>query len=393
MRKEGISRAARDEQFDIGGIFKNLERNIGIAYTLDGKGYRLGSSVKLLASQIQFMKLVIETGQLPYEIKRDIQGKARFSRSKLAGYAGLLPAFGRLLFDSLVLPPDLTLFHRIFSKHAIRQFSDTARNPLDQSFEAAFNDFVLNLRAEGKRIDIKRQMHGWQRNAVENAKRLASYLDALHQRYARLNVIRLDLLYRQAACQGSEEAKQWDQKLQALHARARDAGPQEPIDDLAHDLPRVDIITATQDWRHLKDNMRGKPSLFRDMVGYVCSIEFSSTGGHYLHVMLAFESPWITPQEWLGDLIGQYWVEITGGRGYFRNYAQGGHKHATTGLIEFDDLEKRPRLLSELMLLARKDQFVRVAVPPKSKTFMTGRFPMPSFSESEWRRAEDLASS
>ncbi len=367
---------------------------MGIAYALDGKGYRLGSSVKLLVSQIQFMNLVVETGQLPYEIKRDTQGKARFSRSKLAGYAGLLPAFGRLLFDSLLLPPDLTLFHRIFSKHPIRQFSDTARNPLDQSFEAAFNDFVLNLRAEGKRIDIKRQMQGWQRNAFENAKRLASYLDALHQKYARLKVVRLDLLYRQATCQDFEEAKQWNQVLQALHARERGALPQESMrDDLEHDLPRVDIITATQDWRHLKDNMRGKPSLFREMVGYVCSIEFSSTGGHYLHVMLAFEGSWITPHEWLGDLIGQYWVEVTGGRGYFRNYAQGLHEHATTGLIERDDIEKRRSLLRELMLLAKKDQFVRVAVPPKSKTFMTGRFPMPSFSGNERSRAENMASS
>ncbi|WP_395348645.1 hypothetical protein [Variovorax sp. UC122_21] len=294
MRKEGISRAPRDEQFDLDGIFKNLERNMGVTYALDGKGYRLGSSVKLLVSQIQFMNLVIETGQLPYEIKRDIQGKARFSRSKLAGYAGLLPAFGRLLFDSLVLPPDLTLFHRVFSKHAIKQFPDTAENPIDESFAATFNDFVLNLRAEGKRTDIKRQMQGWQRNAVENAKRLASYLDALHRRYARLKVVRLDLLYRQAACQDFEEAKEWNQVLQALHARERCALPQELMrDDLAHDLPRVDIITAAQDWRHLKDNMRGKPSLFRDMVGYVL-----------LHRILKHGGPTICMSCWPSRVLG-----------------------------------------------------------------------------------------
>ncbi len=367
---------------------------MGVAYTLDGKGYRLGLSVKLLAAQIQFMNLVIQSDKVPYEIKSDIHGKAGVGKSKLADYAGLLPAFGRLLFDSLVLPPDLNLFHRIFSKHGIRKLSHKEDDPIDQIFAATFNDFVLNLRTEGKRIDIKRQMQGWQRNAVENAKRLASYLDALYRRYGRLKVVRLDLLYRQAACQDFEEAKQWDQVLKALHARERGPSPEESIrNDLEHDLPRVDIITATQDWRHLKDNMRGKPSLFGEMVGYVCSIEFSSTGGHYLHVMLAFEGSWITPHEWLSDLIGQYWVEITGGRGYFRNYSQGFHKHATTGLINHDDTEKRRRLLRELMLLAKKDQFVRVAVPPKSKTFMTGRFPMPSFSESERRRAEDWASS
>ena len=215
-----------------------------------------------------------------------------------------------------------------------------------------------------------------QRNADENAKRLTIYINALHDRYARLMVIRLDLMYRQAACQDLAQAMQWNELLQARNLRERVAVSHgEPFDDYGDDLPRVDIFTVTEDWRHFKDNMRGKPSLFRHMIGYVCSIEFSSTGGHHLHVALIFDGSQVRQHEWLGDLIGQYWVEVTGGRGYFHNCNRGSYKYPGTGLIDHHDVEKRGNLMRALMYLAKKDQFVRVKASPKSKTFMTGHLP------------------
>ncbi|WP_368644140.1 hypothetical protein [Castellaniella ginsengisoli] len=75
------------------------------------------------------------------------------------------------------------------------------------------------------------------------------------------------------------------------------------------------------------------------------------------------------------DQIGQYWVEITGGRGYYHNCNRGSYKHPGTGLIDHHDAEKRRNLMRSLMYLAKKDQFVRVKASPKSKTFMTGHLP------------------
>ncbi len=295
----------------------------------------------------------------------------------MAYFMDLLPCFSRLIFDGLALSPDLTLFHRVYALHRVRQYCGLSDTGSDVSVALVRNDFVMDLRAEGDRIGIQRLIKNWQRNADENAKRLKVYINALHDRYARLLVIRLDLMYRQAACQDEEQALDWHQHLQDRNAREYIAfSKDEPLNGYCDDLPRVDILTVTEDWRHFKDNMRGKPSLFRHMVGYVTSIEFSSTGGHHLHVALIFDGSH-RQHEWLGDQIGQYWVEITGGRGYYHNCNRGSYKYPGTGQIDHHDAEKRRNLMRTLMYLAKKDQFVRVKASPKSKTFMTGHLPSP----------------
>lgn len=97
---------------------------------------------------------------------------------------------------------------------------------------------------------------------------------------------------------------------------------------------------------------------------------------HHLHVALIFDGSH-RQHEWLGDQIGQYWVEITGGRGYYHNCNRGSYKYPGTGQIDHHDAEKRRNLMRTLMYLAKKDQFVRVKASPKSKTFMTGHLPSP----------------
>ncbi|VFR21458.1 hypothetical protein ANDO1_0730 [plant metagenome] len=372
-------RMLSDEGSDIEGIIENLDRNMGLASTLDGKNYQVGISVKQLSSLIRFMGVVNHTDDLPYEIKVHANGVVEIRECEMASYMDLLPAFGRLLFEDLALSPDLALFHRIYHEHEIKRCQTLfGMKVADQDCVGICNDFVMVLRAEGQRIGIKRLIRNWQRNADENAKRLTIYMDALHDRYARLMVIRLELMYRQTACRDLEQATAWGEKLKESHFRAYAAMESGELpDDDGDDLPRVDIFTMTNDWRHFKDNMRGKPSLFRHMVGYVASIEFSSTGGHHMHVALIFDGSQVKQHEWLGDQIGQYWVEVTGGRGYFHNCNRGSYKYPGTGLINHHDEMKRQNLMRTLMYLAKKDQFVRVKASPKSKTFMTGHLPEP----------------
>lgn len=368
----------RDERSDVMGIVENLERNMGMVYGLDGKAYRIGISVRRLSAQIEFMRLVIETSELPYGFKRNADGLVSVVASNMASFIDLFPSFDRLIFDGLALSPDLALFHRIYPAHRVSQCRAVFGAMAYEDVAKICNDFVLDLRAEGARIGIARLLRNWKRNADENAKRLTVYINALHERYARLMVIRLDLMYRQTACLDLAQAMQWNERLQERNFMERVAlANDDVIHDCGDDLPRVDIITVTEDWRHFKDNMRGKRSLFRHMVGYVCSIEFSSTGGHHLHVALIFDGSQVRQHEWLGDLIGQYWVEVTGGRGYYHNCNRGTYKYPGTGLIDHHDAEKRDNLMRTLMYLAKKDQFVRVKASPRSKTFMTGHLPEP----------------
>lgn len=367
-----------DECVDTSGIVENLARNVGMAHGIKGEGYKIGLNVQHLSALIEFMRKVIETNELPYLIKRQVNRRACvFTSSKMESDMKRLPAFKELIFDGLALSPDLALFHRTYAAHPICQKHILFSAMTDEAVAEICNNFVMTLRFEGRRIGIKRRLANWKRNADENAKRLTRYLNTLHERYARLMVIRLDLMYRQAACQDAHEALQLHERLLQRNAKERMALLHDKTVDAADELPRVSIFVVTEDWRRLKDNMRGKPSLFRHLVGYVCSIEFSSIGGHHLHVALIFDGSQVKRHEWLGDQIGQYWVETTGGRGYFHNCNRGSYKNCGIGLIEHCDIEKRSHLMRGLMYLAKKDQFVRVKASPKSKTFMTGHMPKP----------------
>lgn len=365
-----------EEKIDDNELIDNLARNIGTVRCLDGNRYAIGLNVRLLSALVEFMRKVIETEKLPYRIQYQSIGRVRVSvDSRFKCEMKLLRAFRELAFDGLALSPELDLFHRIYEKHPISHQHFQLEIMSDHEIANLCNDFVVNLRTEGKRIDIKRKIKNWQRNADENGKRLTHYLDALHECYARLMVIRLDLMYCKAACQDAGHAKQLHEWLNARNAKERKALISDEVVDSEDEFQRVDIFTVTEDWRHFKDNMRGKRSLFQHLVGYVCAIEFSSTGGHHLHVALIFDGSKVKQHEWMGDEIGRYWVEMTGGRGYFYNCNRENYKRVGVGMVDHHDQEKRRNLMVALMYLAKKDQFVRVKASPKSKTFMTGHMP------------------
>lgn len=367
-----------EDHDDVQGMIGSLERSMGIVYGIGGEAYQIGISVKRLGLLVEFMKCVIETDILPYNFTSNAAGQVRFTTTVMAKYMALLPSFSRLIVDGLALSPDVRLFHRTYLVHRISQCLAGNGGMIDKRVEEVFNDFITVMRDEGKRIGIKTLIKDWQRNADENGKRLTIYIDGLFKRYARLMVIRLDLLYRQTACLDLAQAMQWNELIQERNLRARKAISEgDEINDFGDDLPRVDIFTVTEDWRHFKDNMRGKTSLFGHMVGYVTSIEFSAVGGHHLHVALIFDGSQVKQHEWLGDQIGEYFAELTGGRCYFRNCNRGTYKFPGTGLIDHHDEEKRSNLMRTLMYLAKKDQFVRVKASPKSKTFLTGHLPKP----------------
>lgn len=111
-----------DGQSDEQGIIENLSRKIGMVHGLDGKQYKIGVNVRLLNALIVFMRKVIESDELPYRIKYQVNGRVRVDAdAKMECYIKLLPAFRQLVFDGLALSPDLALFHRIHAAHPISQ--------------------------------------------------------------------------------------------------------------------------------------------------------------------------------------------------------------------------------------------------------------------------------
>ncbi|WP_417276609.1 YagK/YfjJ domain-containing protein [Castellaniella sp.] len=338
----------------------------------------MGLNVRLLNSLMDFMHQVIYTDALPF---RTVRGRASVPNEQMARYMPLLDKFCQLVFHDVALSPDLELFQREYRKSPISRRGAGGKTGSMHAWEDRCNDFVRAMRAEGKRIGIKAQIKDWRNGSLKNARRLKRYLDSLFDRYARIMVIRLDLYYHQGACRDAMQAVEWQSILQRSDLDARtayDDGDDRAADPSlvsADDIPRVDIQTVLKDWSHFMDNARGKPSLFAHRIGYVAAVECARAGGYHIHAAFLFDGSKVHKDQYLADEIGDYWVKLTQGRGYFHNCNRQQYKTSVLGLIEHGAHDRRAHLLKVLGYLAKKDQMVRIKPSAKTKTFFTGQMP------------------
>lgn len=237
------------------------------------------------------------------------------------------------------------------------------------------------MQDEGRRIDVKRKVRDWERSPKENARSVHEYLEYLHERYARLNVIRLDLHLHASACvsknhaleKHGQEIARMQQSYQALMDGKLD-------DDTEEENLRVPLQVIAAKWRRMYDNMRGKRSLFKDKVGHIVCFEYARSSGYHIHLILFFDGSKRTPDhEWLASEIGRYWDEvITQGRGYHFNCNARRYRNNGIGVVNYHDHEKRRNLLTAALYLAKAEQFVCAKPSAGFKTFSPGQIP------SEW---------
>lgn len=82
----------------------------------------------------------------------------------------------------------------------------------------------------------------------------------------------------------------------------------------------MEVGQAQEDLKHFFDNMRNKPSLFDDLVGYIWKLECGELGHDHFHVLLFFTNDRLKNDYHRAKQIGEYWVNvITKGRGRYFN--------------------------------------------------------------------------
>jgi hypothetical protein len=352
-------------------------------YDKSGKKILLGSSTRSLPIVVRFVNQVFRTKKVPFNIVTEHNKKKAIPASSLAKYFDLLRMMTNLYSRRLHYAPALALFFDCFTDHDICHC--TLKGPNRPAFNGGleaevFNDFVKMLREEGARVNVTRKMNDWQNAIDENAKRLTRYVDALFERYARLMVVRVDLLYKIACLdekqiEASKEAtvrEDWDDQWFLY-------GDKEIKFDALETQARFDVKELIKDRNHLFENMRSKPSLFEHMVGYVWRIEWSRIGGYHLHVAFLFDGSKVKKDAWLGDQIGQYWVDvITKGRGLYHNCNRSKAQYGEMwgiGEVNYHDTEKRTKLMRALSYLAKRNQYVYVKPSVKCNLFGTGHMP------------------
>lgn len=388
MIKDSPNKTARETTLlNLSAELLKIDDALNSVRTKEGRRYLVGQYTKDIYGLINFMHQVIHKDTQPYKITSTERGKKAVIEShRLENVVKKLGVYFDLYSADLHFAPDMRLFFECARAHLLRElgsgFLPNAALP-DGRIEAEIaNDFVGCLRAEGKRIGIKKKLRDWERNATENLKRLRAYVPALFERYSKLMVIRLDLNYVKSLVD-EDDVTELGQRLRAMAAddvKRFLAG--DDIDDLMEqrETPaRIDIREVKKDLTRLFRNMRGKTSLFEHLVGYVSSIEFSRVGGYHVHLALFFDGSRVQKHEWYGDEIGKYWRDvITEGRGFAfncnRNRKQYGENWAI-GMVDHHDTGKREKLMQALSYMAKRDQFVYVKPSVKSNLFTTGHLP------------------
>ena len=337
-------------------VIWELDNSLNMQTNPDGASYRIGISIKPLSMLIEFMEQIIKG----------------VSAKKLTTHAPQLNRYARQYDRNMSFAPHLSLF---FDVWVIRKIDHL---PLHEVCGKEFESFVKALQEEGKRIDIKRKVRDWERSAKENSESVQQYLSYLHERYARLNVIRLDLHLNASACVSYAEARERHEqelgRMQQSYYALMDGTPDDEADEESLRAP-LQLVAAK--WRRFYDNMRGKRSLFKDKVGHIVSFEYARASGYHIHLILFFDGSKRTPDHgWLAGEIGRYWNEvITRGRGYHFNCNAQKYRNNGIGVVNYHDQEKRRNLLKAALYLAKAEQFI-CAKPSKGfKTFSPGQIP------------------
>ncbi|PIF73736.1 uncharacterized protein DUF3296 [Variovorax sp. 54] len=337
-------------------IILELEKSLNMQTNPDGSLYRIGISIRPLSMLIEFMEQVIKG----------------VSVKKLITHAPQLNRYARQYDRNMAFAPHLKLFFDVWARRRIDHL------PLHEVCAKEFVPFVKALQEEGKRIDIKRKVRDWERSAKENSASVHHYLSYLHERYARLNVIRLDLHLNASACVSYAEARERHEqelgRMQQSYYALMDGTPDDEADE---ENLRAPLQLVAAKWRRLYDNMRGKRSLFSDKVGHIVCFEYARASGYHIHLILFFDGSKRTPDhEWLASKIGRYWDEtITRGKGYHFNCNAQTYRNNGIGVVNYHDHEKRRNLLTAALYLAKAEQFI-CAKPSKGfKTFSPGQIP------------------
>ena len=356
--------------------------------TADGKFLIIEDPMPQLRECYRFMTAVLSGGFNLGAIKdaRDLKVQWNLHEIKLQEAFSKLRSFAEVYQPGFVYEPSIALFLQQYRKHRISGLNDSDRmnavQPNGETGKAMLIDFIETLKAAARDQGTRKKIADHKNKLAKNRVRLHEFEEELFRRCSRPVIVRVDLEYKANRFDfKSEDAL--NEHLRQLAAREQlrhstmytEIGPDEP-----RRLPmmRVDLRTVQADRDRLFGSMKGKPTLFQHLVGYVWRIEYGHRAGFHLHVLLAFHGAHVQGHGDLAQRIGEYWNnEITNGRGRFHNCNYDWKPDAPTyglGPINHDDMRLRSNLRNHVLeYLVKPDQYV-LARPYKGLKLMGSGF-------------------
>lgn len=369
-----------DGNINLGEEVASIDREHNGLIDQSGNVRVLGHDLNSLPLLVQFMRRVLESEDVPFQIYTNPQGRKKVVKvSSLAEDFYRIHAMTTTYSRDYTYHPMLALFWEVFRKHRIRQCSLKKSSQVfgDGELEVeVFNQFVDTLRKEARRRKLKKKAADWENATDDNVARTSRYMDAMFDKTESVYVVDLYLHHKASWFEPKSLASIEDQvKRQSLFDFAYIYGDDAELKDLLDARRRFDTTLLNEDRKRLFANLRRKPSLFAGLIGYVWRIEWSRICGHYLHVTFFFSEISVPDRALFPNFVGRYWrEEVTRGRGVVRHgFSMPFGDQPGVGCVSRDDVKARELLKQTMCYRANRNRYVYVQPVPKCRLFGTGQ--------------------
>ena len=179
------------------------------------------------------------------------------------------------------------------------------------------------------------------KNITKRIESTIKYIDELSKEYSKLNILRVDLAYKKPYSEN------------------------------------ITLEEANKELDQMFNNMRSKPTIFKEKIGYVCKREYTEDKGVHFHAIFIYDGQKVQKDAFKAQQIGEYWESITKGKGSFHNCNRNDYKREGIGMIDHKDSEKRKILDEDVIPYLCKDiQGIEpIKGDKKVKAFTRGTLP------------------
>ena len=350
---------------------------------INGKKYILENHHVYMSMLMEFMRMVVYKKYLYFDEAVTRQGIRRKYTSELGRHLSKLDLYASMFVTGYQYHPLVRLFFDWYRGHLISQCTGLRPHMIAADGNPVckvFDDFIDGIRKSETLPAVKKQIADWESKLKKNHLRSLELTSRLFDKHSRLTVIRLDLHHKTPPLT-QEDVMALRERLalkKASDARAFSQGADiqkfKPIEGWSS------FEALNNDRKKFFDNMRGKPSLFKHLVGYIWRIEFGLDAGYHVHVVLFYDGSKVHKHAWLAQLIGEWWVkDVTRNRGRFHNANKEwseSHPQYGIGVIDHDNHLRRKNLEQHVLkYLCKPKQGVYVLPYRGANTFGSSNMP------------------
>lgn len=357
-------RKSIDEDISVSDLFKEIDWDANVIEEIvEGRkrtvlGTDFGSFAYLI---YRFVEEALNSNEPAFRRTTGRNGREKIEQLPLGRHLEMMPAFTLCLYDEYRHSEHVELFIECCKKQGLmgaywdfgrHPYAPSEINPTKLELDE-FNDIIELLRKEAKKPKFKERARQRERKCVNNFKSGRDCQNALFEEFSRLLVIRIDLGY-----------------------------AREHAGSITEEQSLADI-------NRFLNNRRGKRTIFSALVGHILKREWGTDKKFHFHLIFYFDGSRVRNDPYLGNLIGEYWKQLVGGKGAFFNCnaCKNKYKKLGIGMINHYDTEMRNNLLIAMKYLTKKEQFIH-GTKLTSKVFRRCEYPAPRTSRAGRPRKE-----